>query len=113
VAEITVMSSAGREGWRALADPPGTIRAAGASARSSRAATSRFTTGFREREPDTWSFEWSHDEIALILAGVADIDTEDGGMLRIQAGDVVTPRGPKGTWHIRETMVKFCAIHQS
>ena len=34
-------------------------------------------------------------------------------MLRIQAGDVVTPRGPKGTWHIRETMVKFCAIHQS
>lgn len=35
-------------------------------------------------------------------------------MLRIQAGDVmVIPRGSKGTWHIRETILKFYAIHQS
>ncbi len=48
----------------------------------------------------------------MILSGVADIETDDGRMLRVEAGDVlVTPKGSKGTWHIRETLVKFYAIH--
>jgi uncharacterized cupin superfamily protein len=75
-------------------------------------AAGAFTTGFWEREPDTWSFERPHDEVALILSGVADIETPDGRMLRVEAGDVlVTPKGSKGTWHIRETLVKFYAIY--
>ena len=114
MAKITVMSSAGRAGWRALVDPPGTIPSGGREREIFTSGDEAFTTGFWKREPDTWSFERPHDEIALILAGVADIDTEDGEMLRIQAGDVmVIPRGSKGTWHIRETILKFYAIHQS
>lgn len=101
MAKITVMSSAGRAGWRALVDPPSTIPSGGREREI-------FTSG------DEASIERPHDAIALILAGVADIDTEDGEMLRIQAGDVmVIPRGSKGTWHIRETILKFYAIHQS
>lgn len=43
-----------------------------------------------------------------------DEETEDGEMLRIQAGDVmVTPKGSRGIWHTRETIVKFYAIYRS
>ena len=114
MAKITVVSSAGREGWSALVDPPGTIPSGGNERGVFTSADEAFTTGLWEREPDTWSFERPYDEIALILSGVADIETEDGETLRIQAGDVmVTPKGSKGTWHIRETIVKFYAIYQS
>jgi uncharacterized cupin superfamily protein len=114
VAKITVVSSAGREGWTALVDPPGAIPSGGNERPVYTSGDEAFTTGLWEREPDTWSFERPYDEIALILAGVADVETEDGEMLRIQAGDVmVTPKGSKGTWHIRETIVKFYAIYQS
>ena len=114
MAKITVVSSAGREGWGALVDPPGTIPSGGSEREVFTSGDAAFTTGFWEREPDTWSFERPYDEIALILAGVADIETEEGEMLRIQSGDVmVTPKGSKGTWHIRETIVKFYAIYQS
>jgi uncharacterized cupin superfamily protein len=110
--EIRVVSSAGREGWSALVDPPGAIPSAGAEREVFTTASGALTTGFWEREPDTWAFERPYDEVALILSGVADIETEDGRMLRVEAGDVlVTPKGSKGTWHIRETLVKFYAIH--
>lgn len=109
--EIRVVSSAGRDGWSALVDPPGAVPSNGAE-REVFAAGGAFTTGFWEREPDTWTFERPYDEVALILSGVADIETDDGRMLRVGAGDVlVTPKGSKGTWHIRETLVKFYAIH--
>lgn len=114
MAKITVVRSAGREGWNALVDPPGTIPSGGHEREIFTSGDEAFTTGFWEREPDTWSFERPYDEIALILAGVADIETEDGQTLRIEAGDVlVTPKGSMGTWHIRETIVKFYAIYQS
>jgi hypothetical protein len=114
VAKITVVSSAGREGWNALLDPPGAVPSGGRERGIFISGDGAFTTGFWEREPDTWSFERPYDEIALILEGVADIETEDGETLRIQAGDVmVTPKGSTGTWHIRETIVKFYAIYQS
>ena len=110
--QIRVVRSGNRDGWTAPMDPPGAIPSGGAELEVFASAAGAFTTGFWEREPDTWSFERPHDEVALILSGVADIETEDGRTLRVGAGDVlVTPKGSKGTWHIRETIVKFYAIY--
>jgi hypothetical protein len=112
--EIRVMSSASRDGWNALDEPPGVIPSAGRELDAFISADGRFTTGFWEREPDTWAFERPYDEVALILSGVADIETDDGRTLRIGAGDLlITPKGSKGTWHIHETIVKLYAIHES
>ena len=74
-----------------------------------------FTTGLWEREPDTWPFERAYDEVAMILQGSADIETEDGAdAARCGAGDVlVTPKGTKGVWHVHETIVKFFAIYDA
>jgi uncharacterized cupin superfamily protein len=110
--EIRVVHSSDREGWTALVDPPGAIPSRGSEHELFSSAAGPFTTGFWEREPDTWTFERPYDEVALILSGVADIETQDGQMLRVEAGDVlVTPKGSKGAWHIRETLVKFYAIY--
>ena len=79
--KITVVRSGGREGWDALVDPPGTIPSGGNEREVFTSTDEAFTTGLWEREPDTWSFERPYDEIALILSGVADIETEDGEML--------------------------------
>ena len=98
-------------GWRALVDPPGEIPSPGAELEAFTSPDGRFTTGFWRRDPDTWSFERPYDEVALILAGRADIETPDGEVLSVQAGDVlITPKGSKGTWRITETIVKFYAI---
>lgn len=114
VHEIRVVSSAGREGWRALVDPPGAIPSDGAELDAFTSADGRFSAGLWEREPDTWTFERPYDEVALILSGVADIETDDGRTLRVGAGDIlVTPKGSKGTWRIHETIVKLFAIHES
>jgi hypothetical protein len=67
-----------------------------------------------EREPDTWPFERPYDEVAVILQGAADIETEDGRVLSVGPGDVfVTPKGTKGVWHIKETVVKLFAIYDA
>jgi uncharacterized cupin superfamily protein len=95
--------------WRALVDPPGEIGSGGAEADVF--ATGPFTTGFWEREPDTWRFERPHHEVALILAGEAEIETDDGVVHTVRAGDVlITPKGSAGTWRIKEKIVKFYAI---
>ena len=48
-----------------------------------------------------------------MLSGEADIEEPDGTVHTVRAGDVlVTPKGSKGTWRIRETIVKFWAIHE-
>lgn len=108
--DIEVVSSSGRAGWSALVDPPGEVGSPGAE--RDVFASGAFTTGFWEREPDTWSFERPYDEVALILAGEADVEEPDGTVHTVRAGDVlVTPKGSKGTWRIRETIVKFYAIH--
>ena len=69
--EIRVVRPGGREGWRELAGLAGEI--------PSRAwdldafADGPFSTGMWEREPDTWTFERPHDEVALITDGEAEI----------------------------------------
>lgn len=110
--EIRAVRSGDRESWAALVDPPGAIPSGGSEHEVFSAGAGAFTTGLWEREPDTWTFERPYDEVALILSGVADIETADGRMLRVEAGDVlVTPKGSTGTWHIHETLVKFYAIY--
>jgi uncharacterized cupin superfamily protein len=107
---IEVIASGAREGWTALVDPPGEMGTSGLERPVFGAGP--FTTGLWEREPDTWSFERPHHEVALILAGEADIEEPDGTVHTVRAGDVLlTPQGAKGTWHIREKIVKFWAIY--
>jgi uncharacterized cupin superfamily protein len=110
MAEITVVRD-GERPWQALVDPPGERGTGGAEADMFATLDGAFTTGFWKREPDTWSFTRPYDEVALILAGAAEIETEDGHRHTVGAGDVlVTPKGTSGTWHITETIVKFYAI---
>ena len=95
---IRVIPEGGRA-WHPLVDPPGAIPSGGAEAAAFATAEGSFTTGFWEREPDTWSFVRPYDEVALILAGVADIETDDGEVHTVRAGDVlITPKGSAGTW---------------
>lgn len=112
MSEITVVSSADRTGWSSLADPPGRLPSPGREADVFTSGDGAFTCGLWEREPDTWSFERPYDEVAYILEGTAEIDTDDGSALRLGAGDVfITPKGSKGTWRIHETIAKFFAIY--
>jgi uncharacterized cupin superfamily protein len=108
--EIRVIHE-GERAWADLVDPPGTAGTGGAEAEAFTSLDGAFQTGFWRREPDTWSFERPYDEVALILAGEADIET-DGRVLTVRAGDLlVTPKGSAGTWRIKETIVKFFAIY--
>jgi len=101
----------GQRDWRPLVDPPGEIPSGGSEADAFASPDATFTTGFWQRAPDTWSFVRPYHEVALILAGKADIETDDGEVHTIEAGDVlITPKGSAGTWRITETIVKFYAI---
>jgi uncharacterized protein len=107
---ITVVGE-GARAWAALVDPPGALGTSGREASVFATEDGAFTTGFWQREPDTWSFERPYHEVALILAGEADIETDNGVRHTVRAGDVlITPKGSRGTWHIKETIVKFYAI---
>lgn len=109
---ITVFGGVDRTGWRALVDPPGRVPSAGREVEAFTSGDRSLTCGFWEREPDTWSFERPYDEVAYILEGSADVETDDGRTLQVGPGDVlVTPNGSTGTWHIRRTLTKFYAIY--
>ena len=111
-ATIRVEKAGDRSTWSALVDPQGEIPSGGREADVFSTAGGSLTTGFWERDPDTWSFERPYDEVALILEGDADIVTDDGRTLTIGPGDVlVTPKGSAGTWVIRERIVKFWVIY--
>jgi hypothetical protein len=110
--EITVLSSSDRTSWASLTDPPGNQPSPGREIDAFSSDDETFTCGLWEREPDTWSFERPYDEVAYILEGAADVETDDGGVLHLSAGDVfITPKGSKGTWHVQETLAKFFAIY--
>ena len=109
---IRVVPSADRDGWTPLVEPPGEIPSPGREFDVFASAHGPLSTGFWEREPDTWSFERPYDEVALILEGDADIVTDDGRTLTVGPGDVlVTPKGSAGTWVIRERVRKFWVIY--
>ena len=111
-AEIRVIHE-GERGWADLVDPPGALGTGGAEMETFTSPGGAFQTGLWRREPDTWSFERPYDEVALILAGEAEIET-DGRVHTVRAGDVlVTPKGSAGTWRIKETIVKFFAIYDA
>jgi uncharacterized cupin superfamily protein len=111
--EIRVIHE-GERGWADLVDPPGTMGTGGAEVETFTSRGGAFQTGLWRREPDTWSFERPYDEVALILAGAAEIETDDGRVHSVRAGDVlVTPKGSSGTWRITETIVKFFAIYDA
>ncbi len=108
---IRVVRSGDRDRWTPLIDPPGEIPSGGREADVFATTRGAVSTGFWERDPDTWSFERPYDEVALILEGDADIVTDDGRTLTIGPGDVlVTPKGSSGRWVIRERIVKFWVI---
>jgi uncharacterized cupin superfamily protein len=108
---IRVVRSGDRDAWRALVEPPGEIPSAGREMEVFAATATAVSTGFWEREPDTWSFVRPYDEVALILEGDADVVAVDGTTLTVGPGDVlVTPKGSAGTWVIRERIVKFWVI---
>ena len=109
--DIKVVHGNDRDAWTALVNPPGQIPSAGREQEVFTSPNGGFTTGFWEREPDTWSFERTFFEVALILEGAADIEEPDGTVHSVRPGDVlVSPKGAKGTWHIHEKIVKFYAI---
>jgi uncharacterized protein len=109
MSEIRVIHD-GERAWRSLVDPTGEMGSGGSEAEAFTSPDGRFTTGLWRREPDTWSFERSYDEVALILEGRAEIST-DRDVLTVGPGDVlVTPKGSSGTWRITEAIVKFYAI---
>ena len=106
-----MIRSGEQQGWAPLVDPPGEVGSAGAEQEVFAAGPGRLTTGLWRREPDTWSFARPYHEVAVILAGDADIVADDGTVHTIGPGDVlVTPKGTAGTWRIRETIVKFYTI---
>ena len=112
MSEITVVSSVDRTGWASLTDPPGRLPSPGREVDVFTSGDDAFTCGLWEREPDTWSFERPYDEVAYILEGSADVETENGQVLHLSAGDIfVTPKGSKGTWRIHETVAKFFTIY--
>jgi uncharacterized cupin superfamily protein len=112
--EIRVVGTTEREDWSEREDPPGSIPSAWRELEIFSSGGGAFTTGLWERDPDTWPFERAYDEVAMILQGRADIETEDGQRIAVGAGDVlVTPKGSKGVWHVHEPIVKFFAIYDA
>jgi uncharacterized cupin superfamily protein len=111
---IEVVRSSSRDGWIEIKNPPGKIPSACQELTDFSSGGEAFTTGLWEREPDSWPFERAYDEVAVIIRGRADIETDNGQKLSVGPGDVlVTPKGTKGIWHIHETIVKFFAIYDA
>jgi uncharacterized cupin superfamily protein len=108
---VTVVRSSERERWTPLVDPPGSAGTGGAETTAFTSPDGRLTVGLWIREPDTWSFERSYDEVALVLEGAAEMETTDGRVLALTPGTiVVTPNGSKGTWRITEPLTKCFVI---
>jgi hypothetical protein len=106
MSEISVVKAGDRQGWSPLLSPA-------QGNESTIFESGRLSTGFWEREPDSWEFVRDYDEVALILEGEAEIVPRDGETLTVSAGDVlVTPRGSAGTWRVKEKVVKFWVIYQ-
>jgi uncharacterized cupin superfamily protein len=110
---IRVIRSSERGDWTPLVDPPGEAGTGGAETTAFVSADGAFTVGLWTREPDTWSFERPYDEVALILAGRAEMEAGDGTVHTLEPRTVVvTPNGAKGTWRIAEALTKCFVIYE-
>jgi hypothetical protein len=64
------------------------------------------------REPETGMFDREYHEVACMIEGDVEIETDDGRLLRAGAGDViVTPEGSSGLWRALTPVRKFWAVH--
>ena len=58
------------------------------------------------------TFDREYHEVAYMIEGAVEIETDDGRVLRAGAGDViVTPEGSSGLWRARTPVRKFWAVH--
>lgn len=72
-----------------------------------------FTAGLWERDRQDRDFERDYDEVAMFLAGEAEITTESGESLLVGPGDVlVTPKGSHGHWRSDAPVRKFFATYE-
>ncbi len=111
--EIQVVPSTQQGDWTPLVEPPGLAGAGGAETTVFTSPDGKLTVGLWAREPDSWAFERSYDEVALILGGTADMEADDGRVHELVPGTIlVTPNGAKGTWRIREPLTKCFVIYE-
>lgn len=59
------------------------------------------------KEPSTFPWTYSEQEIAYILEGEVTVTTKDGATVDFGAGDLVTfPAGISCTWHVKKALRK-------
>jgi uncharacterized cupin superfamily protein len=98
--------------WITLENDPGDENPPGQEWYAWRNPDTRFSTGVWRREPETGTFDREYHEVACMIEGDVEIETDDGRVLRAGAGDViVTPEGSSGLWRARTPVRKFWAVH--
>jgi len=77
-----------------------------------RNADGRFSTGVWRRVPETGPMVLTYDELAILIEGEVDVETDDGYVVSAGPGDVlVTPDGFAATWRAKTAVRKFWAVH--
>lgn len=67
--------------------------------------------GIWESTPGKWAVAYSEWEYCRVLSGVSIVTDEDGGSVRLEAGDsLVLKPGFKGSWEVVETTLKEYVI---
>jgi uncharacterized cupin superfamily protein len=98
--------------WVVLENPPRDTDPPGREWYAWRSHDAAFSTGVWEREPETGTFEREYHEVACLIEGDVEIETDDGRILPVGPGDVlITPLGSKGMWRARTRVKKFWAVH--
>lgn len=86
-------------------EPPGREFVAAAS------PDGKFSVGYWERDVQKRPFERPYHEVAYIISGSLEIESEDGSVVKAGPGDIVdTPKGSKGYWRNTEPVRKVWAI---
>jgi uncharacterized cupin superfamily protein len=64
--------------------------------------------GLYRMAPGTFQFESPGDEMCFVVSGAAEVQTEDGRVTMLAAGDMVFwPRGQRTAWTVTEEFVQF------
>jgi len=98
--------------WITLDNPPGDENAPGQEWYAWRNPDAKFSTGVWRRDPETGTFDREYHEVACLIEGDVEIETDDGRVLQAGPGDViVTPEGSSGIWRASSPVRKFWAVH--